>query len=497
VTPERWRQVTDLFHAALEHEPEARDLFVHGAAGSDEELEREVVSLLRSHRKTGGYLEMPAWEVSTELLHDAEALAAGHSIGKYRIVREVARGGMGVVYRATDEVLGRSVALKALPAEYAHDRLRRERLVREAKLSAQLNHRAIATVYELVETDDQLFMASEFVQGITLRRELADGPLPPGHLLGTLIEIAGALAAAHSLNIIHRDLKPENIIRREDGQIKVLDFGLARTMSPSDFASSTHLTELSTIAGTPGYMAPEVLSNRPADARSDIFVLGLVAWELATGRHPLGAGANSQMARLLDMTAGAEPAWAGPLPVPGLEPILRRCVARLPEHRYQSAEALVDDLRSLQRSTDSTVAASTAPSGLRLWWWQFHQATTAAVVASAPIWGWIVREWISLPRGAWIFFAILALATASVILRLNMLFTSRVQPEILAEHHARLSKWVPWTEGTLCLLLLWTAATIGSVHEAWAALLIGLAILIGASLAVIEPTTTRGAGLNA
>jgi hypothetical protein len=244
-------------------------------------------------------------------------------------------------------------------------------------------------------------------------------------------------------------------------------------------------------------MAPEVLSNRPADARSDIFVLGLVAWELATGRHPLGAGANSQMARLLDMTAGAEPAWAGPLPVPGLEPILRRCVARLPEHRYQSAEALVDDLRSLQRSTDSSVAASTAPSGLRLWWWQFHQATTAAVVASAPIWGWIVREWISLPRGAWIFFAILALATASVILRLNMLFTSRIQPEILAEHHARLSKWVPWTEGTLCLLLLWTAATIGSVHEAWAALLIGLAILIGASLAVIEPTTTRGAGLNA
>jgi serine/threonine-protein kinase len=495
VTPERWRQVTDLFHAALEHAPDERERFVRAAVGGDGELEREVRSLLRSHEKTSGYLERPAWEVSTELLHDADPLRAGQSIGKYRIVREVARGGMGVVYRATDEVLGRSVALKALPPEYVHDQARRERLVREAKLSAQLNHRAIATVYELVESEDQLFMASEFVQGITLRRELADGPLPSGHLLGTLIEIAGALAAAHALNIIHRDLKPENIMRREDGQIKVLDFGLARTMSASDFAAATHLTELGTIAGTPGYMAPEVLDRHPADARSDIFVFGLVAWELATGKHPLGAGANTQMARLLDMTAGVEPTLTGPLPVTGLEHVLRQCLARVPEHRYPSAEALVNDLRSLQRTSDPMTVFA-APREPRLWWWQFHQATTAAVVAATPIWSWIAREWVSRPRGAWIFFAVLSLATASVILRLNMLFTSRVQPQFLPDHHARLSTWLPWTEGALALLLLWTAAAISDRHEAWAALLIGLSVLIGASLAVIEPVTARGAGLT-
>jgi serine/threonine protein kinase len=496
VTPERWRQVTDLFHAALEHAPDERERFVRDAAGNDTDLEREVLSLLRSHQRTGGYLEQPAWEVSTELLHDADPLGSGHSIGKYRIVREIARGGMGVVYRATDEVLGRSVALKSLPAEYAHDSLRRERLVREAKLSAQLNHRAIATVYELVATDEQLFMASEFVQGITLRRELADGPLPPSHLLGTLLEIAAALAAAHALNIIHRDLKPENIMRREDGQIKVLDFGLARTMSASDYASSTHLTELGTIAGTPGYMAPEVLDKHPADARSDIFVFGLVGWELATGKHPLGASANTQMARLLDMTTGVEPTLTGPLPVAGLEQVLRRCLAAVPEHRYQSAEALVNDLRSLQRASEPVTALPAPAREPRLWWWQFHQATTAAVVASTPIWGWIARDWIGRPRGAWIFFAVLSTATASVILRLNMLFTSRVQPQILPEHHARLSKWLPWTEGALSLLLLWTAAMISDRHEAWAALLIGFAILIGASLAVSEPATTRGAGLT-
>ena len=493
MTPERWRQVTDLFHAALQHAPDAREGFVRQAAGIDLELEREVLSLLSSHDKNEGYLERPAWEAATELQHDPEPL--GHTIGKYRVVREVARGGMGIVYRATDEVLGRSVALKALPAEYAHDKVRRERLVREAKLSAQLNHRAIATVYELVENDEQLFMASEFVQGITLRRELADGPLPSGHLLGTLLEIAGALAAAHSLNIIHRDLKPENIMRREDGQIKVLDFGLARTVSSSDLAPSSHLTELGTIAGTPGYMAPEVLDKRPADARSDIFVFGLVAWELATGRHPLGASANTQMARLLDMAAGTEPVVPGPLPVAGLERVLRRCLARAPDDRYQSAEALVNDLRSLQRTSEPMSSIPVPSREPRLWWWQVHQATTAAVVASTPVWSWIAREWISRPRGAWIFFAILSVATAAVILRLNMLFTSRVQPQMLAEHHGRLSTWLPWTEGALALLLLWSAALISDRHEAWAALLIGLAILIGASLAVIEPATNRGAGL--
>ena len=492
MTPERWRRINEIFHTALERDPAARERFVREAAGGDEALAREVLSLLRSHG-TGRYLEGPAWAVAADLLREEDALKAGQTIGKYRIVHQIARGGMGVVYRATDEVLGRAVALKSLPSEYASDKARRERLVREARLTAQLNHRAIAVVYELVEADGQLYMASEFVPGITLRRELEDGPLPPSHLLSTLVEIAAALAAAHAHNIIHRDLKPENIIRREDGQIKVLDFGLARTVSTTELPTATRLTEMGTIAGTPGYMAPEVLDNRPADARSDIFVFGLLAWELATGKHPLGATPHSQMARLHDITAGAEPALAGSLPVAGLDRLLRRCACRVPEDRYQSAEALLDDLRSLQR-LDS---APHVRDGTRLWWWQFHQGAMAVVVASSPVWGWMARNWITVPRGIWIFLAMLALAITSVMLRLNLLFTSRVHPDILAEHRRRLSGWIRWAEGTLSVLLLMGgAALIAANHEATAALFISLAIVIAASLLVIEPTTTRGAGLD-
>ena len=175
MTPERWRRINEIFHAALDQDAGARDRYVREACGGDEELRREVQSLLESHSRSQEYLEAPAWQVAADLMRDEEtALAPGTTIGKYRIVQEVARGGMGVVYRATDEVLNRPAALKSLPAEYASDRTRRERLVREAQLAAQLNHRAIATVYELIESDHALYIASEFVEGITLRRELQD-----------------------------------------------------------------------------------------------------------------------------------------------------------------------------------------------------------------------------------------------------------------------------------------------------------------------------------
>ena len=447
---------------------------------------------------TGGYLEAPAWAAAADLILDDSTLPPGHAIGKYRVVREIARGGMGVVYCATDQVLGRTVALKALPADYTHDVPRRQRLVREARLAAQLSHRAIATVYELVEDSEQLYIASEFVPGITLRRELQDGALPPTQLLGTLVEIAGALAAAHAHNIIHRDLKPENIIRREDGQIKVLDFGLARALPGQHAATTTGVTEHGMIAGTPGYMAPEVLDNRPADARSDIFVFGILGWELAAGLHPLGKTPHSQMARLHDIAGGAEPPLTGSLAVAGLEDILRRCAARDPERRYQTADALLDDLRKLQRIDSSPAIAGPRP---RLWWWQFHQVSIAVIVASTPLLGWMARRWTALPRGTWVFLAVLALATASVTIRLNLLFTSRVNRDLLREHRRRVAPWLLGIEAALCTVLLWSAAMIGSaaateLQEAAAAVLMTLAIVIAAALAVIEPATMRGAGLQ-
>ena len=491
MTPERWKQVNDLFHAALEQDAASREAFVRREAGDDSELVREVLSLLISHRRSG-YLDLPAWAVAADLLVDSEPLQPGQTVGKYRIVRSIASGGMGVVYQATDEVLGRPVALKALPVEYAHDRNRRERLAREAKLAAQINHRAIATVYELLDAEGQYYIASEYVPGMTLRRELENGPLPPVHLLGTLCEIASALTSAHAHNIIHRDLKPENIVRREDGQIKVLDFGLARIAATDGAAqTATRFTEAGIVVGTPGYIAPEVLDKREPDARSDIFVFGVMGWELATARHPLGGNAHSQMARLHDITAGAEPELSGTLPVPGLERVLRRCMRRLPDDRYASAELLLEDLRKLQPSTTEEVAAPSEP----MWWWRFHQATMAGVDVTTPVFAWIVREMVGRPLGTRLFYTILALATAAVTLRLNLVFTSRVHPPLLKDQHGRLHRWIVSSEAVLAVILLWIAFHIGERHEAFTALFIALAILIGASLAIIEPTTTRGAGI--
>ena len=164
--------------------------------------------------------------------------------------------------------------------------MRRERLTREARAAASLTHPSIATIYALEELDGSLYLVSELVRGQTLRDELARGPLPPERLLPTLIELASGLAAAHAAGIVHRDFKPENIVRCLDGRVKILDFGLARLA-----ASEPRLTQTGTALGTPGYMPPEQLAGQDVDARTDVFAFGVVAWELATGVHPLGASA--------------------------------------------------------------------------------------------------------------------------------------------------------------------------------------------------------------
>jgi len=249
--------------------------------------------------------------------------------GPYRVVREIGRGGMGVVYEAEDTRLRRTVALKALPAEYARDPIRRERLTREARAAASLTHPSIATIYALDEIDGSLYLVAELVRGHTLRDELACGPVPPDRLLPTLVELAAGLAAAHAAGIVHRDFKPENIVRCLDGRVKILDFGLARLAS-----NESRLTQTGTTLGTPGYMPPEQLSGQDVDARTDVFAFGVVGWELATGIHPLGASAADLMARMADMLDGHTGTPVGPpIPVPGLEPILRRCLRRNPAER--------------------------------------------------------------------------------------------------------------------------------------------------------------------
>ena len=219
---QRWKQVNELFHTVLEQPREHRAAYLARAAAGDTELAREVASLLAAHESADAFLETPAWGVAPELMFDGEDSLAGKSIGPYRVLEELGRGGMGVVYAAEDTRLGREVALKALPPEFNDDSGRRERLRREARAVAALSHPSIATIYALEEHDGSLYMVSELVRGQTLRDELGSGPLSKPRLVSTLIAIADGLAAAHERGIVHRDLKPENVVRRTDGQIKVL-----------------------------------------------------------------------------------------------------------------------------------------------------------------------------------------------------------------------------------------------------------------------------------
>ena len=501
MNPSRWREVNTLFHALLERDPADRERLLAELDGTDPALAREVRSLLRSHARPDTWLDQPAWEAAPELLVEDEPSMIGRQIGSYRIVEEIGRGGMGVVYAASDERLGRMVALKALPAAYTSDPARRARLTREARAAAALSHPAIATIFALEEAGDALYIVSELVRGRTLREEVRDGPLAPRRLADTLMAVAGALEAAHTMGIVHRDLKPENVIRRGDGQIKVLDFGLARWAPNPDAPSMTRLTEAGVALGTPGYMAPEQLGGGDTDARADIFSFGVLAWELATGEHPFGTDQSTILARMAGLM-DADPAdvmkRSAPRPgrtLPGLDQIALRCLRSSPSDRYASASALIQDLRGLGAPSDPAAPLAATPSHA-LWWWQFHQATLALLDAATPVLALLVRQSIRAPYGRWIFLAVLALATLAVTLRLNLLFISRVHAATLASHRRRLFPSIAAAEGLLAGILLVSALMLGSAADTTAAPLLSVALILVASLAIIEPATTAGAGLR-
>jgi hypothetical protein len=494
VTPERWQQVQSIFHQALEKPSPARDAYLDEVAAADAELAREVRSLLATHGTSPDFLEKPAYQVAAALILDEPSLA-GRQIGNYEVLEEIGRGGMGIVYAARDVNLDRMVALKALPHEYTRDLTRRARLRREGKAAARLSHPAIATVFDLLEADGALFLISELVRGENLREEVNRGPLEPRRLLDTLVQIASGLAAAHEAGIVHRDLKPDNMIRCADGQIKILDFGLAR-LPNTDAHTTAQLTEVRTSPGTPGYMSPEQLRGQEIDARTDIFAFGIVGWELGTGRHPLGVDNVELLANLAELMEGrGVSTLAQPLPVPGLSVVLRRCLRVNPAERYPSGTALLQDLRALRLDHDSTGAA-VQPASSALWWWQFHQATVAIVNGLTPVAGWFVRRWAGPPYGAIVFFVILALATTSVTLRLNLLFISRINPATLPRHRARLYTYIAAAEALLALVLLASAALVAGPYDGMAAVLVTLAVVTIASLGIIEPATTSAAGLS-
>lgn len=254
-------RIETVFGGALEQTPAERASFVSASCVGRPDLAREVLSLLDAHDRAGDFLSHPPVLEPAADSVDEPGARVGCTIGSYHVLAELGRGGMGVVYLAEDTRLGRQVALKALPSGRALDPTARARLHREARAAAKLAHPGIATVYALEEIDGELFLASEYVRGQTLRAELDAGPVDDHRVVDTALQIARALAAAHSAGVIHRDLKPENVMRTGDGSIKVLDFGLARIGLPE----ADSLTREGALLGTPAYMSPEQIRGDALD----------------------------------------------------------------------------------------------------------------------------------------------------------------------------------------------------------------------------------------
>ncbi|HEX2639138.1 MAG TPA: serine/threonine-protein kinase, partial [Pyrinomonadaceae bacterium] len=292
-----WKQVKAIFHEALRHESGERDVYLEHACGEDIDLRIEVESLLISLTEAKSFLETPLVKTSGGSYNKWQ-LIDGEVVSHYRIIGRIGVGGMGEVYLAEDDKLRRRVALKLLPRSMVADRERLRRFQREALAVSALNHPNILTIFEFDSTDEKYFLASEYVDGETLRARLKRDRLPVEDALDIAIQIVSAIQAAHKAGVIHRDIKPENVMIREDGLVKVLDFGLAKVTPESTVSLETNTQFLSnpgTLMGTASYMSPEQVRIQPIDKRSDIFSFGVVLYEMLSGKQPFTGDTNTDV----------------------------------------------------------------------------------------------------------------------------------------------------------------------------------------------------------
>ncbi len=369
LTSERWRQVKGIFQTAIELPVDKRAVYLMDACPDAPSLRTEVESLIAAHEELGSFLDTPAVDLAAEaLVADLSSSLVGKFLGRYQILTLLSRGGMGEVYRAKDTMLGREVAIKVLPADFASDQERLQRFEQEARAASALNHPNIITIHEIGRADGVHFIVSEFIEGETLRRRAADERISPDAVVEIAIQITGALNAAHEAGIVHRDIKPQNIMVRPDGLVKVLDFGLAKlTDRPFSTTFDTNAptlrfkTEPGIIMGTMAYMSPEQVRGQELDKRTDIFSLGVVLYEMAAG-HSLFARetAADVIASILEKDPPPLAQFAAEVPET-LERIIRKALSKDREERYQTARDLLADLRNF-KSTDGSVASISAKS---------------------------------------------------------------------------------------------------------------------------------------
>jgi serine/threonine protein kinase len=364
MTPERWQQIDHLLEQALERAPSQRCGFLDEACAGDEELRREVEALLVAHEQAGNLLSSPALEAGPERrATDPSKSLVGQDLSHYRILSLLGQGGMGVVYKARDRQLERHVALKVLPPHLVADRERKKRFAQEAKAASALNHPNIVTIHEIASDHRVDFIVMELVAGKTLDRLIPRQGMRLNEALKLATQMADALTAAHAAGIVHRDFKPSNVMVGENGQVKVLDFGLAKLIhkehseeaedTRTDATRSGPNTEEGTLLGTASYMSPEQAEGMPVDARSDIFSFGSVLYEMVTGKRAFqGDSTLSTMTAILrdDPPPLALVQKEAP---PELERIITKALEKDREVRYQTALDLRADLKRLHRKVDS------------------------------------------------------------------------------------------------------------------------------------------------
>ncbi len=350
--PTRESRAEELFAEAIEL-PEAERLAFLDERCDDPELRVRVDSLLRAHAGGGDIFRTQDLQKQIrEFLGSVSEDPAGRRISHYRIVERLGAGGMGEVFRARDEHLPRDVAIKILPAGTFADDQARKRFRKEAEALSRLNHPHIATIYDFDTQDGLDFLVMEFVEGKTLGHRMREERLPPDEQLRIASEIAEALDEAHHHGIVHRDLKPGNVGLTRKGKIKLLDFGLARVSGPStDSLTTVTLTGTPAFAGTLPYMAPEQLRGATPDHRSDLYALGVVLYEMATGRRPFEREPATALIDDVMHRPPSPPSQLQPDLLPGLEPLILNCLEKDPAVRYQSAQEVLADLRRIGAPT--------------------------------------------------------------------------------------------------------------------------------------------------
>ncbi len=367
---ERWQRIDDLYNSALSLDAEQRASWLAEVCADDDGLRQEVLSLLESADTEDSFLEEPALSLGLTVIGLESQRLIGESLDRYKILKMLGHGGMGEVYLAHDPRLNRQVAVKLLPASITEDRTRVHRFKQEAQLASKISHPNVAHIYEIGEAEARHYIAMEYVKGRTLRQVMREGELQADAAIEIAIQVATALSAAHRAGVIHRDIKPENILIADDGQVKVLDFGLAKLIEgqgefQADLFSrpgSSFHTEPEMFMGTSHYMSPEQVRRQVVDFRTDLWSLGVVIYEMLTSRRPfLGETFSEVIIAIIER----EPDFTGDekskLPPPAVT-LLRRALEKQPQERYRDANELLADLRKIRESAASVFASTSSSS---------------------------------------------------------------------------------------------------------------------------------------